>query len=269
MCVVENSAFCQSVAEAEAPGFEVGGGIEFSGPMDDVCRGTRWNVPVTAASIEECRARTRITYDVIVSWGVMTILRDPLAVMAEFNAAFGPGWVLGLNTYNNLFSLGPDVRAVAVYPRAQHQPDPAPFNAAPTRRRGRLRPGSCLTRATCPRGASNCIVFVLLITSSRGVRETFFERVHFLNRVIPPDAGTGDGVRIRLCEVMTSERQRLKSAPRHRRSRRAARSSSPLLFNHVSASTTGTKRSPSTREVSTSIPAAATARSTTRSSVKR
>ena len=64
------------LAEAKAAGFQAEG-IEFSGPMAAYAA-DRWGVPVTAGSIEEVELDP-LTYDVIASWGVMTILRDPVA----------------------------------------------------------------------------------------------------------------------------------------------------------------------------------------------
>jgi hypothetical protein len=60
----------------------------------------RWGVPVTAGSIEEVEL-DEAAYDVIASWGVMTILRDPRAVMAKFNSALKARGVWAFNTYDN------------------------------------------------------------------------------------------------------------------------------------------------------------------------
>ena len=85
------------LAEAKAAGFDAEG-VEFSGPMAQYAS-KRWQVPVTAGSIEEVELDDE-TYDVIASWGVMTIIRDPRAVMAKFHRALKPGGVWAFNTYD-------------------------------------------------------------------------------------------------------------------------------------------------------------------------
>ena len=86
------------LVEAKAAGFDCKG-IEFSGPMAAYAS-KRWDVPVTAGSIEEIELEDE-AYDVIASWGVMTIIRDPNAVIAKFHRALKPGGVWAFNTYDN------------------------------------------------------------------------------------------------------------------------------------------------------------------------
>src|SRR4029078_12152027 len=56
-------------------------GVEFSTPMAKYAS-ERWGVPVTAGSIEETELGAN-TYDVIASWGGVTSMRDPNALMQE------------------------------------------------------------------------------------------------------------------------------------------------------------------------------------------
>ena len=169
------------LAEAKDAGFEAEG-VEFSGPMAEYAS-DRWGVPVTAGSIEEVELEAE-TYDVIASWGVMTILRDPRAVMAKFHAALKPGGVWAFNTYSNRSLWGRLFGArwyILVANTSQiHNDrtlrrliDEAGFDLV-ARRRDR------------PHASVEKLLFVLLSHSSQGVRDKFFKRVHFLNRLIIP-----------------------------------------------------------------------------------
>ena len=175
------------LAEATAAGFEAEG-VEFSGPMAEYAA-NRWGVPVTAASIEEVDL-DEAAYDVIASWGVMTILRDPKAVMAKFHAALEPGGVWAFNTYDNrswwgrLFGarwyiLVPNTSQIHNDRTLRRLIDEAGFDLVARRRD---RPYASVER----------LAFVLLSHVSHGVRDRFFERVHFLNRIViafrAPDA---------------------------------------------------------------------------------
>lgn len=84
--------------EAKAAGYDAEG-IEISRPMAEWAS-QRWDVPIRAASIEDVELGVA-THDVIASWGVFTILRDPRAVLRKFHRALKPGGVLALNTYYN------------------------------------------------------------------------------------------------------------------------------------------------------------------------
>ncbi len=86
------------LAEAKAAGFDASG-VEFSGPMARYAS-ERWGIPVIAGSIEETDLDPE-GYDVIASWGVLTIIRDPRALIAKFHAALKPGGVWTFNTYDN------------------------------------------------------------------------------------------------------------------------------------------------------------------------
>jgi SAM-dependent methyltransferase len=169
------------LAEAKAAGFQAEG-VEFSGPMAAYAA-DRWGVPVTAGSIEEVDLDAE-TYDVIASWGVMTILRDPKAVMAKFHAALKPGGVWAFNTYDNRslwgrmfgarwYILVPNTSQIHNDTTLRRLIDEAGFDLVARRRD---RPYASIER----------LVFVLLSHVDHGVRDKFFERVHFLNRLIVP-----------------------------------------------------------------------------------
>jgi SAM-dependent methyltransferase len=171
------------LAEANRAGFE-SAGVEFSGPMAKYAS-DRWGVPVTAGSIEEVELESE-TYDVIASWGVMTILRDPKAVMAKFHRALKPGGVWAFNTYDNRslwgrafgakwYILVPNTSQIHNDATLRKLIDEAGFDLVARRRD---RPFASVER----------LAFVLLSHVSHGVRDRFFERVHFLNRVIVPFA---------------------------------------------------------------------------------
>ena len=169
------------LAEAKAAGFDAEG-VEFSNPMAAYAA-ERWQVPVRAGSIEEVELEPE-AYDAIASWGVMTILRDPRAVMAKFHAALKPGGVWAFNTYysRSLWGrlFGPRwYILVANTSQIHHDPtlrrllDEAGFDLVARRRD---RPYASVER----------LLFVLLSHLSHGVRDKFFQRVHFLNKVVIP-----------------------------------------------------------------------------------
>jgi 2-polyprenyl-3-methyl-5-hydroxy-6-metoxy-1,4-benzoquinol methylase len=81
---------------AKANGFDVQG-VEFSRPMAEWAS-TQWGVPITADSIELVELQDA-AFDVIASWGVFTILRDPRAAIRKFHKALKPEGVFALNTY--------------------------------------------------------------------------------------------------------------------------------------------------------------------------
>ena len=169
------------LAEAKAAGFDAEG-VEFSNPMAAYAA-KRWQVPVTAGSIEEVELEPG-AYDVIASWGVMTILRDPRAVMAKFHAALKPGGVWAFNTYSSrslwgrLFGakwyiLVANTSQIHDDATLRRLIDEAGFDLVARRRD---RPHASLER----------LLFVLLSHVSHGVRDAFFRRVHFLNRLVVP-----------------------------------------------------------------------------------
>ena len=82
--------------EAKDHGFDVRG-IEFSGPLAK-WSSAKWEVPVTPESIELVELPPE-EFDVIASWGVFTIVQDPVAVIDKFYSALKPGGVWAFNTY--------------------------------------------------------------------------------------------------------------------------------------------------------------------------
>lgn len=125
------------LAEAKDAGFEAEG-VEFSVPMAEYAS-DRWGVPVTAASIEEVELEAD-AYDVIASWGLMTILRDPRAVMSKFHTALKPGGVWAFNTYDNQSLWGRLFGSHWYILVPKYQPDPQRPHFAPAHRRRGLRP---------------------------------------------------------------------------------------------------------------------------------
>jgi len=169
------------LAEAKVAGFDAEG-VEFSGPMARYAA-ERWEVPVTAGSIEETDLDAD-TYDVIASWGVMTIIRDPRALMAKFHRALRPGGVWAFNTYDarslwgrafgsKWYILVPNTSQIHYDPTLRRLLDQAGFDLVAKRRD---RPHASVER----------LIFVLLSHIDKGVRDQFFERIHFLNRLIIP-----------------------------------------------------------------------------------
>jgi SAM-dependent methyltransferase len=84
------------LVEAKTAGFDVQG-IEMSRPMAAYAA-DHWGVAVTAGSIEREALATE-AFDVIASWGVLTILQDPIAVMRKFHRALKPDGIWAFNTY--------------------------------------------------------------------------------------------------------------------------------------------------------------------------
>ncbi|MGH7973297.1 MAG: class I SAM-dependent methyltransferase [Limisphaerales bacterium] len=82
--------------EAKAAGLNVNG-VEISAPMARWAS-QQWDVPIRAESIEEIDLPDN-RYDVVASWGVFTILRDPNSVMRKVYRSLRPGGVFALNTY--------------------------------------------------------------------------------------------------------------------------------------------------------------------------
>ncbi len=171
------------LAEAKSAGYDAEG-IEISRPMAQYAS-KRWGVPVSGESIEDVDL-TPETYDVIASWGVMTIIRDPRAVIAKFQKALKPGGVWAFNTYDSRslwgrlfrghwYILVPNTSQIHNDRTLRRLLDEAGFDLVARRRD---RPHASLER----------LLFVLLSHLSTGVRDKFFERVHFLNRVIVPVA---------------------------------------------------------------------------------
>ena len=86
------------LVEAKAAGFDCEG-IEFSGPMAATPRSVG-TCPLPQVRSKRSNWRRRRT-DAIASWGVMTIIRDPNAVIAKFHRALKPRGVWAFNTYDN------------------------------------------------------------------------------------------------------------------------------------------------------------------------
>ena len=82
--------------EAKEAGYDVSG-VEFSGPMAKYAS-ERWQVPVVPDSIELIDLPEH-SFDVIASWGVLTIVQDPVAVFKKFHRALKPGGIWAFNTY--------------------------------------------------------------------------------------------------------------------------------------------------------------------------
>jgi SAM-dependent methyltransferase len=84
--------------EAKHAGYDVSG-VEFSRALAAYAQ-ARWAVPVLPESIEDVDLRDH-AYDVIASWGVMTIIQDPLALVRKFHRALKPGGLWAFNTYSH------------------------------------------------------------------------------------------------------------------------------------------------------------------------
>jgi SAM-dependent methyltransferase len=82
--------------EAKDHGYDVRG-IEFSEPMARWAS-EKWGVEITPESIELVDLPPQ-ELDVIASWGVLTIVHDPVALIDKFYSALKPGGVWGFNTY--------------------------------------------------------------------------------------------------------------------------------------------------------------------------
>lgn len=82
--------------EAKEAGYDVTG-VEFSEPMAKYAS-ERWQVPVIPESIELIDLPEH-SFDLIASWGVLTIIKDPVAVFRKFYRALKPGGIWAFNTY--------------------------------------------------------------------------------------------------------------------------------------------------------------------------
>lgn len=82
--------------EAKLAGFETSG-VEFSEPMAKYSS-ERWGVPVRVGSIEDVQL-PESEYDVIASWGMFTIIQDPVGLIRKFHKALKPGGIWAFNTY--------------------------------------------------------------------------------------------------------------------------------------------------------------------------
>jgi SAM-dependent methyltransferase len=169
------------LAEAKAAGYEAEG-IEISGPMAKYAA-ERWDVPVTAASIEETDLDPE-AYDVIASWGVMTIIRDPKALIAKFHRALKPGGVWAFNTYyasslwgrvfgGHWYILVANTSQIHHDPTLRRLADEAGFELV---EKIHDRPYASIER----------LIFVLLQHSPNVIRNSFFEKIHFLNKLVVP-----------------------------------------------------------------------------------
>jgi SAM-dependent methyltransferase len=169
------------LAEAKAAGFDAQG-VEYSEPMATYAS-ERWGVPVRAGSIEQVDLPDE-TFDVIASWGVMTILRDPKAVMAKFHGALKPGGVWAFNTYDNRslwgrmwrgnwYILVPNTSQIHHDPTLRRLIDEAGFDLVARRRD---RPYASVER----------LIFVLLQHTPNGIKDKFFDKIHVLNKIVVP-----------------------------------------------------------------------------------
>ncbi len=120
----------------------------------------------------------------IASWGVMTIIRHPRATMAKFHAALKPGGLWAFNPYDNRslrgrafgarwYILVPNTGQIHKDRTLRRLVDEAGFDLVA---RLRDRPDASFER----------LAFVLLSHISHCSCDKFFERVHFLNRIIVP-----------------------------------------------------------------------------------
>ena len=82
--------------EAKEAGYNAAG-VEISAPMAKYAS-DRWGVPVRGESIERIELLPE-QYDIIASWGVLTILRDPVSAIRKFHRALKPGGIWAFNTY--------------------------------------------------------------------------------------------------------------------------------------------------------------------------
>jgi SAM-dependent methyltransferase len=82
--------------EAKDAGYAVTG-VEISVPMARWAS-EKWGVPITPESVELVELEPA-AYDCIASWGVMTIVQDPKAVIRKFHRALKPGGLWAFNTY--------------------------------------------------------------------------------------------------------------------------------------------------------------------------
>ena len=82
--------------EAKNAGYEVEG-VEISKPIAK-WSAERWGVPVCNESVETISLPTN-HYDVIATWGVMTLLQDPATMVKKYYDALKPGGIWTFNTY--------------------------------------------------------------------------------------------------------------------------------------------------------------------------
>lgn len=82
--------------EAKEAGLNASG-IEISAPMAGWAT-QKWDVPVRSGSIEEVELPEN-QFDIVASWGVFTILRDPNSVMRNIHRSLRPNGVFAFNTY--------------------------------------------------------------------------------------------------------------------------------------------------------------------------
>jgi SAM-dependent methyltransferase len=170
------------LVEAKEAGYDAEG-VEFSKPMAEWAS-EQWDVPVTAASIEHTELDDE-AYDVIASWGVMTIIRDPKALMAKFHAALKPGGVWAFNTYDNRsrwsrlwgnkwYIIVPNTSQIHNGATLRRLLDDAGFDLVATTRD---RPYASVER----------LVFVLMShLDNSGVSKKLYGRVPVLNKLIIP-----------------------------------------------------------------------------------
>ena len=170
------------LAEAKEEGFQCEG-IEFSRPMANYAS-QRWGVPVKAGSIEDLELEND-TYDVIASWGVMTIIRDPKALFSKFHRALKPGGILAFNTYSNTsiwgrllgsrwYILVPNTSQIHNDKTLRQVVRAAGFDLVARRRD---RPYASIER----------LVFVLAThLGDQRVPRKVFDRLHALNRIVIP-----------------------------------------------------------------------------------
>jgi SAM-dependent methyltransferase len=170
------------LVEAKAAGFECQG-IEISAPMAAYAS-QRWEVPVRPASIEEVDLEDE-SFDVIASWGVMTIIRDPKALIAKFHRALRPGGVWVFNTYDNhslwgrafgkrWYILVPNTNQIHNDQTLRSLIDAAGFDLVAKRHD---RPYASVER----------LLFVLAThLGDQRVPRKVFDRIHALNRLVVP-----------------------------------------------------------------------------------
>jgi SAM-dependent methyltransferase len=84
------------LVEARDAGYDAQG-VEISSPMAHYAS-QRWGIPVIGDSIEKTDFPPD-TFDVVASWGVLTILRDPVGTMQKFHRILKPGGIWAFNTY--------------------------------------------------------------------------------------------------------------------------------------------------------------------------
>jgi SAM-dependent methyltransferase len=82
--------------EAKNAGYDISG-IEISVAMAQYAQ-QRWDVNVNPESIELVDLPQQ-EFDAIASWGVMTIVQDPIELIRKFHRALKPGGVWAFNTY--------------------------------------------------------------------------------------------------------------------------------------------------------------------------